>query len=136
MIEIEAEHRQALAAFDPFEIVLEPVAQQQAVGQVGEGIVTRHMRDAFFGAVALGDLLVGGEPADVAIGLLTRAIMRPSPNFVVALVGWPCAITLRRLRVYSSGSPEKLPAAMRARSRSWSVQPGPATSGGRPYISM
>ena len=48
VIEVEAEHRQALAALDALDLVIELLEQQRAVGQVGQGVVARHMRDAFF----------------------------------------------------------------------------------------
>ena len=39
--------------------------EQRAVRQVGQGVVMRQMRDALFGAVALGDVLVRGHPSAV-----------------------------------------------------------------------
>ena len=63
VIEIEAEHGEALAALDPLELVFEALAQHGAIGQVGQRIVARHMHDALLGALALGDVLVGGDPA-------------------------------------------------------------------------
>ena len=63
LVEIETEHGQALAAFDALELVLQHVAQQHAVRKIGQRIVPRHVRDAFLGALALGDVLVGREPA-------------------------------------------------------------------------
>ena len=63
LIEIEAQDRQALAAFDAFEFVFQPFAQQDAVGQVGQRVVARHMRDAPIGAQPLGDVLVGRQPS-------------------------------------------------------------------------
>jgi hypothetical protein len=62
MIEIEAEHRQGLSSPDPPEIVLKPHAQQHAIGQIGERIVTRHVRDALFGPLSLRDVLMRRQP--------------------------------------------------------------------------
>ena len=85
LVEIEAKHRQALPAFHALEFVLEPFAQQRAIGQVCQGIVTRHVADALHGALLFGDVLVGGEPPgaldrradqrnDAAIGELGDAV--------------------------------------------------------------
>ena len=52
-----------LAALDALELVLEAFAQQHAIGQVGERVVARHVRDLLFGAPTLGDVFVGGEPS-------------------------------------------------------------------------
>ena len=63
LVEVEAEHRQALAALDALELVLEMLAHHGAVGQVGERVVARHVRDALFRALPFGDVLVGRQPA-------------------------------------------------------------------------
>ncbi len=63
LIEIEAEHRQALAALHALDLVIELLEQQHAIGQVGQRVVARHVRDAVFRALAFGDVFVGGEPA-------------------------------------------------------------------------
>src|SRR5262249_6840111 len=55
---------QALAALDALELLLEALAQQHAVGEIRQRVVARHVRDALLGELALGDVLVGGEPAD------------------------------------------------------------------------
>ena len=55
-----------LAAADAGQRLGQPLAKQHAVGQVGEGVVARHMRDLLLGALALGDVVVGGDPAAVA----------------------------------------------------------------------
>ncbi len=45
-------------------------AHQHAVGQVGQRVVMRHMRDALVGADAFGDVVVGREPAAGGTGLV------------------------------------------------------------------
>ena len=63
LVEIEAEHRQAFAAFDAFELVLQRLAQQHAVWQVGQRVVARHVGDLALRPLPLGDVLVGRQPA-------------------------------------------------------------------------
>ena len=85
LVEIEAKHRQALPAFHALEFVLQPFAQQRAIGQICQGIMARHVADALHGALLFGDVLVGGEPPgaldrradqrnDAAIGELGDAV--------------------------------------------------------------
>ena len=87
LIEIEAQDRQTLTAFDAFELMFQPFAQQDAVGQIGQRVVARHMRDAPIGAQPLGDVLVGRQPSAArdrlarrpkcpAIGQMHRVIER------------------------------------------------------------
>ena len=65
MIEIEAMHGKAAAGLDALERILEMLAEQHAVGQVGQHVVARQMRDLGFGAPPLGDVLVHRDPAAV-----------------------------------------------------------------------
>ena len=64
-VEIEIEHRELVAAADAGQRLGEPLAEQHAVGQIGQRVVARHMRDLLLGALALGDVVVGGDPAAV-----------------------------------------------------------------------
>ena len=63
VVEVEAQHREPLPAFNMDERLGQPLAQQHAVGQIGQRIVTRHVRDLHFRPAPLGDVLVGGHPA-------------------------------------------------------------------------
>ena len=57
VIEIEAEHRQVLAAANPGERLLEPSMEQHAVGQIGQRVVQRHVGDLVFGTLPLRNVL-------------------------------------------------------------------------------
>jgi hypothetical protein len=70
MIEIEAEHGERFSPLHPLELVLQPLTQQHAIGQVGQRVVTRHMRDLLLGAPSLGDVLVRCQPAAARHGLV------------------------------------------------------------------
>ena len=63
LVEIETQHREPLAALDMGQRFAEALAQQQAVRQVGESVVARHVGDLHFRAPPLGDVLVGRDPA-------------------------------------------------------------------------
>src|SRR5579859_955255 len=65
VIEVEAQHRDDLAALHPLELVLQLLTQQHAIGQIGQSIVARHVRNLLLGAPALGDVLMGRNPAAV-----------------------------------------------------------------------
>ncbi len=64
VVEVEIEHRHRLGgllhARQPLGHLL---AQQHAVGKLRQRVVARHVRDALFGAMALGDVLVDRDPA-------------------------------------------------------------------------
>ena len=64
-VEVEAEHGQALALLQAVERPLQPLLQQHAVGQLGQNVVMRHVRDARLDAPVLGHVLVRREPAPV-----------------------------------------------------------------------
>ncbi len=63
LIEIEAQDRQTLTAFDAFEFMFQPFAQQDAVGQIGQRVMARHVGNSPFRALPLGDVLVGCQPS-------------------------------------------------------------------------
>src|SRR5258706_5565778 len=63
MIEVETEDCKTLAPVDTLEFLLEPLAQENAIGQIRQRIVPRHVRDALFDATSFGDVLVGRQPA-------------------------------------------------------------------------
>ena len=62
-VEVETKHRQAPALSHAVERPLHALAQQHAVGQLGQDVVVRHVGDARLDAAVLGHVLVRGEPA-------------------------------------------------------------------------
>ena len=70
LVEADAQHGEADAAAGLRQRVLDALAEQRPVRQIGEGVVARHEGDAGFGAALLGNVVVGGDPAAVAGGLL------------------------------------------------------------------
>ena len=72
-VEIEVVDRDHFVAMDTAERLFQPLVQQDPVGQIGEGVVVRHVLDANFGSPLLGDVLVGGDPATIR--------HRPMANF-------------------------------------------------------
>ena len=65
VVEIEQMGGHDLAALDAGQRMLEPLVEQHAVGQVGQRVVQRHVRDLGLGAALLGDVLVRGDGAAV-----------------------------------------------------------------------
>ena len=63
MIEIEAEHRKLIAALDEPQRLLELLAEQRSVRQVGQRIVARHVGNLFLGLLPFGDVLECRDPA-------------------------------------------------------------------------
>ena len=45
LIEVEVEHRQTVAPADPLERLLQLLAKQHTVGQIGQGVVMRQVGD-------------------------------------------------------------------------------------------
>lgn len=64
-VEIQVKHREIVAAVDAGQRLGEPLAGQPAVGQVGERVVARHVRDPLLRPLAFGDVVMGGDPAAV-----------------------------------------------------------------------
>ncbi len=62
-VEVEAEHGEALAAPQALQRLLQLLAEQGAVGEVGERVVARKVGDLLLLAAALGDVLVERHPA-------------------------------------------------------------------------
>ena len=73
MIEIEAKHRELLAALNAAQCLLHLLAKEHAVGQVGQRIVMRQIGDLRLGLAHLGDVLVGRDPAAVGHRLIGDA---------------------------------------------------------------
>ena len=76
-VDVDIEHGQLLARPDRLQRLLEPLAKQRPVGQVGQRVVMRHMGDLLVGARALGDVLDGGHPSADFSGLFTISRARP-----------------------------------------------------------
>jgi len=63
VVEVEVEHREPAIGAQVGDRLSQTFAQQHAVGQIGQSVVMRHMRDDFLRAAALGDVFMGGYPA-------------------------------------------------------------------------
>ena len=64
-IEVEQMHGHDVVAFDARQRQLQPLVEQHAVGQAGQRVVQRHVRDLGLRAALLGDVLMGGDRAAV-----------------------------------------------------------------------
>ena len=62
-VEVETEDGESLAAPQAQQRLLQLLAEQRAVGEVGEHVVARQMRDLLLLAAALRDVLVQRHPA-------------------------------------------------------------------------
>ena len=97
---------------DARQFLLQPLAKQGAVRQIGQRVVMRQMRDPFLGASAFGDVLVGRDPSAVRQWLvddLDRAAVGGFDDPVTF-----SAPTLRRTSAQnSSRSPLNEPVALR-----------------------
>ena len=63
LIKVEAQYCEAFAALDALDFVVELLEQQNAIGQIRQGVVARHVRDALLGTLTLGHVFMRGEPA-------------------------------------------------------------------------
>ena len=70
LVEIETQHRQALAALDALYLVVELLEQQHAVGQIGQRVMACHVRDALFRALTFSYIFLGCEPAAAGHGFV------------------------------------------------------------------
>src|ERR1700687_5605266 len=61
-VDVDIEHRQLFIGCDPGQFPFQLLVKQYAVRQICERIVMREVRDALFGTLALGDILVRGYP--------------------------------------------------------------------------
>ena len=136
VVEVEIEHRKLAAAPDAGQRLGQPLAKQQAVGQVGERVVARHVRDLLLGAPALGDVLVGRDPAAVGHRMVEHGDGAAVGQLDAAWPWWsPVDERLEHLGdVLLDIAGEGADAPCGAPSRSRSVQPGFTRSGERPYI--
>ena len=65
VVEVEQVRGDDLAALDAGKRLLQPLVEQHAVGQAGQRIVMRHVRDLGLGAALLGDVLMRRDRAAV-----------------------------------------------------------------------
>ena len=136
LVEVEAEHRQAFAAFDALELVLQRLAQQHAVGQVGQRVVARHVGDLALRALPLGDVFVGGEPAAAGQRLADDregAPVRQADNVREGLAVGETVLQPDDVIVGIAGKGALLRCAGRAGRAEY--RPGRASSAGNRYIS-
>ena len=63
LIEIEVMNRDHLVRLDAAERLFEPLVQQDAIGEIGQRVVVRHVFDLDLGPPLLGDVFVRGDPA-------------------------------------------------------------------------
>ena len=73
VVEVEAEHRNLIAAPDEPQGLFELFAEQRPVRQIGQRIMTRHMRDLLLGRLPFGDVLERGDPSAALHGLIDHA---------------------------------------------------------------
>ena len=113
VIEIEAEDGEAFAPLHSLELVLDALAQQDAIGQIGQGICRAMC--AICASARCRSVMsswVASHPPS-AMGLLMIDMTRPSASCVVVTVVFPRATFFKRSTTYSSGSPSNVPAAAR-----------------------
>ena len=63
VVEVEVEDRELRATVDPGQLLLQMLAEQCPVRQVGQWIVVCQMRDPLLSALALGDIFVRRNPS-------------------------------------------------------------------------
>ena len=81
LVDVDVIDGELLAVRDLRQFLLQPLVEQRAVRQVGQRVVMGEVGDALLGAAALGDVLVGRDPAAVGQRLvddLHRAAVRAS----------------------------------------------------------
>ena len=108
MIEIEAEHRELIAALDEAQRLLELFPEQRPVRQIGQRVMARHMGDLLLGGLPFSDILEGRDPAAALLGLIDHAdrtsVAGDDPG--QALAGFRRG---HHLTKNSSGSPSHFP---------------------------
>ena len=86
VIEVQIEHGQPFAAPDALERFFEPLEEQRAIGQAGQGVVMRRVRDLLKDAALLNDdrQLVGDLAEDrlmqIAVGIDVAAGEEQEPD--------------------------------------------------------
>ena len=133
-VDVDVMHRQLLAWDEVSEFHLQPFVEQRAVRQVGQRIVMCKVGDALFGAGALGDILVGRDPAAVGQRFVDDLDRAPVGRLDGHGLSSPMSRSTREQ--YRSTSPTKDPVALRCAMTSRKVAPGLTAFADRPYISM
>ncbi|MGY4413766.1 hypothetical protein ACVWW4_005502 [Bradyrhizobium sp. LB7.1] len=90
LVDVDIEDRERLALAEFRDAALQMAAHQHAVRQVGQRVVMRHVRDALVGADAIGDVVMGREPAAGGAGLvldLDQAALRGLDDRALRLPG-------------------------------------------------
>ena len=64
-VDVDVVHGKVLIRRNACEFVLQPLAKQSAVGQIGQGVVVGEVGDPLLGAPAFGDVLMGRDPSAV-----------------------------------------------------------------------
>jgi hypothetical protein len=135
-VDVDVEHCQLLAGCHASQFLFQLLVKQRAVRQVGQRVVMRQMRNALLGASALRDILDRGHPP----ARCQRLIYDQDRSAVWSLCDLMRNFPSRTLRMMaaqnSSTSPSKDPVSLRCEIKSCIVQPGLATSGDNPNISM
>ena len=80
MVEIEAQHRELVAALDQPQGLFELLAEQRPVRQVGQRVMARHVRNLFLGLLPFGDVFEGRDPAAALHRLIDDADRAPVLN--------------------------------------------------------
>ena len=65
LVEIEMMNGNHFAVPESGERTFQPLIEQYPIGEIGQRIVVSHMRDLDLGLALLGDIFVGGDPAEV-----------------------------------------------------------------------
>ena len=90
LIEVEVVDRHHLIVLEAAQRLLQPLVQQHAVGQIRQRIVMRHVLDLDLGLALLGDVFVGGDPAEIghrAMADLEGLAVLQFDDAVLGLVG-------------------------------------------------
>src|SRR4029079_10473734 len=75
-VEVEAKNGEPLAA-DLREAIFDSRAEQMPIGQIGQSVVERHVRDSGFGPSSLRDVFMRGNPAAAEHGLVGDEYVAP-----------------------------------------------------------
>ncbi len=83
-VEVEAEHRERTRAFDPLRQG-QPLVQQRAVGEAGEGVVVGEVLQLVLHVVEVGGVPVVDTQPPLPTGLTLTAMTRPRLSRMVRL---------------------------------------------------
>ncbi len=88
LIEVEVMHGHHLLAVEVGEGLLEPFVQQHAVGEIGQRIVVGHVLDLDLGLALLGDVFMGGDPAEIGHRAMPDLVGLAVPQLDDAVLGF------------------------------------------------